>query len=286
MAFDVQTFLTRAGSAVVFAAVMLVGLLWNEWAFIALFLLVTIIALKEYRILLEKIVQVTFTKQEKANYMAAGIATYLVLISLHINVCNNFVNSALNHVQFYLIGLLIGFLILFFMFKKNPKANYLLSGISYVALSFGLLVQLRYQSLLLPVILILSIWINDTMAYLTGSFIGKTKIAPSISPKKTIEGTIGGIVFTLVIVYIWGINTSWFPVWQWLVIGAIASVIGTVGDLVESKLKRMADVKDSGNIMPGHGGALDRFDSLLFAAPFAFLFALLAMACFKYHVFG
>lgn len=286
MAFDVQTFLTRAGSAVVFAAVMLVGLLWNEWAFIALFLLVTIIALKEYRILLEKIVQVTFTKQEKANYMAAGIATYLVLISLHINVCNNFVNSALNHAQFYLIGLLIGFLILFFMFKKNPKANYLLSGISYVALSFGLLVQLRYQSLMLPVILILSIWINDTMAYLTGSFIGKTKIAPAISPKKTIEGTLGGIVFTLVIVYIWGINTSWFPVWQWLIIGTIASVVGTIGDLVESKLKRMADVKDSGNIMPGHGGALDRFDSLLFAAPFAFLFALLAMACFEYHVFG
>jgi len=286
MAFDLKTFLTRVGSAVVFAAIMLVGLLWNEWAFIGLFLLVTILALKEYRILLEKIANVNFSKQEKANYMAVGIATYLVLISLQINVCNNLINSMLNHAQFYFIGLLIGFLILFFMFKKNANANYLLSGIGYVALSLGLMVQLRYQSLLLPVILIFSIWINDSMAYLTGSFIGKTKIAPSISPKKTIEGTIGGILFTLVIVFIWGINTSWFPVWQWLVIGAIASIVGTIGDLVESKLKRMADVKDSGNIMPGHGGALDRFDSLLFAAPFAFLFALLAIACFEFHVFG
>ena len=99
------------------------------------------------------------------------------------------------------------------------------------------------------------------------------------------EGTIGGIVFAMAFAWIWGSLTDWFPIWQWVVIGAIASLCGTAGDLVESKLKRMAGLKDSGQLMPGHGGALDRFDSLLFAAPFAYLFAMIAMSCLAMTVF-
>jgi phosphatidate cytidylyltransferase len=133
--------------------------------------------------------------------------------------------------------------------------------------------------------LILFIWMNDSMAYLTGSFIGRTKFFPAISPKKTVEGTLGGILFTIAFAYVWGSNTDLFPVWHWIGFGLIASLMGTIGDLIESKLKRMAGIKDSGNLMPGHGGALDRFDSLLFAAPFAFLFALIFMACLQLHVF-
>jgi phosphatidate cytidylyltransferase len=133
--------------------------------------------------------------------------------------------------------------------------------------------------------LLLSIWMNDTLAYLCGSFFGKTKLIPSISPNKTIEGTLGGLLFTLAFVAVWGYFTNWFPVWQWIAIGLIASVVGSVGDLAESKLKRMADIKDSGSMMPGHGGALDRFDSLLLAAPVAFLFAVACMKCFAYKVF-
>jgi phosphatidate cytidylyltransferase len=285
MAFDVKTFLTRLGSAVVFTAVVLGCLLWNEWAFLVLFHIVNIFCLKEYFLIIEKILQTSFSKQEKTNYMAIGIAAFVLITSLPINQCDNQVSMFLSKFNYYFLGVFIGFIIMFFLFKKNKKAIYLLTGISYISLALGLLVQLRFQSLLLPIMLIFFIWMNDTMAYLTGSFIGKTPFAPKISPKKTIEGTLGGIVFAMAFAYIWGANTNYFPVYQWLVIGAIASIAGTVGDLVESKLKRMAGVKDSGMIMPGHGGALDRFDSLLFAAPFAFLFAMAVMKCLDIVVF-
>ncbi len=285
MAFDVQTFLTRLGSAAIFSAVMLGCLLWNEWAFIGLFFIVNILCLREYATIVELILQTTFTRQEKINYTAAGIAVFLLVSSLSFNLCDNAVAHVLARVHFQILGLVIGFLILFFFFRKNKKSIYLLTGLTYISIALGMLVQLRFQSLILPVLLILFIWMNDTMAYLTGSFIGRTKFFSSISPKKTLEGTLGGILFTMVFAYIWGSYTQLFPVWQWIVIGLIASLIGTIGDLIESKLKRMAGIKDSGNLMPGHGGALDRFDSLLFAAPFAFLFALIFMACLELHVF-
>lgn len=122
--------------------------------------------------------------------------------------------------------------------------------------------------------IIFSIWINDTMAYLVGSFIGKTPFS-KISPKKTWEGTIGGAILCVVVI---GLAGYYIPAanvisWQhWLSIAAICAVFGTAGDLLESKLKRMADVKDSGHFMPGHGGFLDRFDSLLVATPFVWLY--------------
>ena len=124
---------------------------------------------------------------------------------------------------------------------------------------------------MLPVILIASIWINDTMAYIVGSFIGKTPFS-KISPKKTWEGTIGGAVLAIVAVTVF--CHFYVPLNDKIVAGiaAIAAIVGTAGDLLESKLKRMAGVKDSGSIMPGHGGFLDRFDSLLLATPFVWLF--------------
>lgn len=285
MAFNLNTFLTRLGSAVVFCAIVLGVLLWNEWAFIVLFLVVNFLCLREYATILEKVLQVQFTRNEKANYVGLGIATYLVVISLAHIPCSNLVIDVLRTQHFYFAGLTIGFLILFFLFKKNKKAIYLLTGITYISLALGLLVHLRFQSLVLPVMLIFFIWMNDTMAYLTGSFLGRTPFFPKISPKKTLEGTIGGIVFAMAFATIWGSLTDWFPLWQWVLMGAIASIAGTAGDLIESKLKRMAGVKDSGNLMPGHGGALDRFDSLLFAAPFAYLLAVIAMSCLSINVF-
>jgi phosphatidate cytidylyltransferase len=115
--------------------------------------------------------------------------------------------------------------------------------------------------------LIVLIWINDTMQYIVGSFIGKTKMAPIISPKKTWEGTIGGSLLAVLVAIVCGIFFKQYPIGEWIAFGLVASIAGTIGDLVESKLKRTAGVKDSGNIMPGHGGALDRFDSLLLAGP-------------------
>ena len=133
-------------------------------------------------------------------------------------------------------------------------------------------------SALMPCAIICSIWINDTMAYMVGSMIGKTPFSP-ISPKKTWEGTIGGAVLCIVVISILG---ALLPVaqkvhWQqWLIIAAICAVWGTLGDLLESKLKRMAGIKDSGSIMPGHGGFLDRFDSLLLATPIVWIYVKLA----------
>ena len=121
----------------------------------------------------------------------------------------------------------------------------------------------------LPCLIIFSIWINDTMAYLVGSFIGKTPFS-SISPKKTWEGTIGGAVLCVATIALYTIlfdPNHEFTLKFNITIAFICSVFGTIGDLLESKLKRMANIKDSGSLMPGHGGFLDRFDSLLIAVP-------------------
>jgi phosphatidate cytidylyltransferase len=123
--------------------------------------------------------------------------------------------------------------------------------------------------------IVLSLWVNDTMAYLVGSLIGRTSLS-SVSPKKTWEGTIGGILSEVIVMGVTGyFLSSGFEmqaVSQWMIVAAIASVAGTFGDLLQSKLKRVAGVKDSGQILPGHGGFLDRFDSLLFATPFVWLY--------------
>ena len=137
-------------------------------------------------------------------------------------------------------------------------------------------IQIEMLGLLVCIITIFSIWINDTMAYIVGSLIGK-KILSKISPKKTWEGTIGGIILSIVVVgtvfiYLLDLKVYNYPIYHWYSIPAIASIVGTFGDLLESKLKRMAGVKDSGHIMPGHGGFLDRFDSLLIATPFVWLY--------------
>ncbi|MCG1035598.1 phosphatidate cytidylyltransferase [Polaribacter sargassicola] len=131
--------------------------------------------------------------------------------------------------------------------------------------------QGEYNPYLMISILII-IWVNDSFAFLVGKNIGKRKLFPSVSPKKTIEGFLGGLFFALVsAIFISKFNDD-FTVVNWLIIAFLVSVIGTIGDLIESKFKRQANVKDSGNIMPGHGGILDRLDSLLFVAPFVYLY--------------
>ena len=126
--------------------------------------------------------------------------------------------------------------------------------------------------------MIASIWVNDTMAYIVGSWLGKTQMS-KISPKKTWEGTIGGIILSIIVIfslakYVFHFGTMSYYL---MIVAAIASITGTFGDLFESSLKRMANVKDSGHIMPGHGGFLDRFDSLLCATPFVWLYVYLFM---------
>jgi phosphatidate cytidylyltransferase len=119
-------------------------------------------------------------------------------------------------------------------------------------------------------------WINDTMAYIVGSLIGHTQLSP-ISPKKTWEGTIGGAILAIGAITILGFKLFKADLMQVLLISSIACITGIVGDLLESKLKRLAAVKDSGHVMPGHGGFLDRFDSLLVATIFVWIYVKLVL---------
>ena len=219
MALDTETFKTRAGTAIIFAAVMLIGLLWNKWSFIVLFTIIHFGCWYEFIKLLKKI---------------------------------------------------------------NPQ-NYLLKtslGLIYITLPIVLLMVMRMNNFddytdnylkVLPCGIIFSIWINDTMAYIVGSFIGKNPLS-KISPKKTWEGTIGGMILCVLVITLIGRATGFFTWQDWLAISLICAITGTLGDLLESKIKRMAQVKDSGTLMPGHGGFLDRFDSFLVATPFVFLY--------------
>jgi len=155
-----------------------------------------------------------------------------------------------------------------------------LLGLLYITLPIVLMIIIRTNNFnglndnflkIIPCGIVFSIWINDTMAYIVGSFIGKTPLS-SISPKKTREGTIGGIILCVIVITLIAYFTKFYSVVDWIFISFLCAVFGTLGDLLESKLKRMANVKDSGTLMPGHGGFLDRFDSMLVAIPFVFVY--------------
>ena len=183
------------------------------------------------------------------------------------------------------LEVLVAFILLIIFISQNKqvplKAKWMaFFGFLYITMPCFLMISLRitYFNLdyednvlkIIPCMIIFSIWINDTMAYIVGSFIGKTPFS-KISPKKTWEGTLGGAALCVVVIALisWWLN---FNIIHFAIIAAICAVFGTLGDLLESKLKRMAQVKDSGSIMPGHGGFLDRFDSLLIAIPFVWLY--------------
>ncbi len=143
------------------------------------------------------------------------------------------------------------------------------TGHLYITLPITLLLFLRLSEGVFPLMLIACIWMNDTFAYLCGSLIGRTPLTP-ISPKKTWEGTGGGALLTVGAAFAVSYYLPDYPYELTVGMALCAAVAGTLGDLLESRMKRLADLKDSGNMMPGHGGALDRFDSLLVATPFAF----------------
>ncbi len=115
------------------------------------------------------------------------------------------------------------------------------------------------------------IWTNDSMAYFTGKFLGKKKLFERISPNKTWIGFFGGLIFSVIASYILSMYKSFYPVWMWLSIGVLVPVVGTYGDLIQSMWKRHFNLKDSGNMLPGHGGFYDRFDSFILIVPHVFI---------------
>lgn len=275
MAFNWQTFRTRALTAVVFVVVMAVGLLWSPWSFFVLFSVVHFGCWMEYNKLIDKI-NPDYPKLTTGHRTVLAIGGWCLLLyftnnDLHIGpVRLTEVGLWLGLVMLFLLPLLMAIRLREFLVKN---LGYALVGLFYISLSLGLLVDMRsgwaednYQlGLSIPLCIIFTLWINDTMAYIVGSLIGKTPLSP-ISPKKTWEGTVGGILLAIGVISALAYWTGRLSVIDAAVIAALAAITGTYGDLFESKLKRMAGVKDSGAIMPGHGGFLDRFDSLLFAS--------------------
>lgn len=277
MALHWPTFFTRLGSAIVFSIIMMAGLLWNEYAFIVLVSLVQVLCLREYFPLIKKISPETYWPSWLPAFIQVACLLRLWMET-----------PLLNGTRFSQLLMFLPVLVLLLttLQKKTALQAGLqsLGGMLYIMLPMILLYNMRLQSLAIPLALVLMIWMNDTMAYLVGSFIGKTPFSP-ISPKKTWEGTVGGALLTIAGAAIWGYYTPYYHIADWMALALCAAVAGTAGDLLESKLKRMADIKDSGTLMPGHGGALDRFDSLLVATPFAFTYAYAFMGYLPLTVF-
>jgi phosphatidate cytidylyltransferase len=191
---------------------------------------------------------------------------------------------ALKYERLMYFFLFICFLIVVFrkLIQNNPKETvkeiaFTLFGIIYIVFLFAYI--LRMVSLPQGHLWVLTtfglVWLSDSTAYFVGISIGKHKLAPNISPKKSIEGAVGGLIgpiVLLVIAKLTYLNAIFMPWWFVFVLGILAGVLGQMGDLMESAIKRDLDIKDSGTLLKGHGGMLDRFDSILFVAPLVFYF--------------
>lgn len=237
MALEAATLKQRSSTALVFVLVMLFGLLLNRVTFVLLFTVIHFGCWVEFIRLLKKINGTNWKRWAPLGLLYITLPVVLMIIIAYYH---HVPSVTIIEGQYLLLPTLPG----------------------------------SWFSQIIPCVIIGAIWINDTMAYLVGSIFGKTPLS-SISPKKTWEGTLGGIVLCIALV-VWITHslemTIGLPNQHWAAIGAICAIAGTAGDLLESKLKRMANVKDSGSLMPGHGGFLDRFDSLLVAIPFVWLY--------------
>ena len=175
---------------------------------------------------------------------------------------------------FYIVLVLVFEL---FQHKANPLNNwaYFILGQVFIALPFSLLNFILFIDKWNPLILLavfITIWVNDTGAYLIGVTFGKHRMFERISPKKSWEGFVGGAVAALISGYIFSMFNQQLSLMNWLLFSEIIVISGTFGDLIESLMKRTLEVKDSGNVIPGHGGLLDRFDSMLLVSPVIFIY--------------
>ncbi|MEP6747278.1 MAG: phosphatidate cytidylyltransferase, partial [Bacteroidota bacterium] len=270
-----------------FVLVMLAGMLWNHWTFFILFSVIHFGCWIEYQKLVCRI-DPEYTDISPFHKYGVMLAGWCIMLY--------FTNDAFTifGIALHTFGMWLGLIAIFalpvgeFLFSKQfelRNIGWSLFGLLYISVGLALMIDIRCMGMIekgngiysdalgyvLPLGILIAIWINDTMAYLVGSFIGKTPFS-KISPKKTWEGTIGGAILCIVVIVLLGKWAGFLTTIAWAIIAAIAAVFGILGDLFESKLKRMANVKDSGSIMPGHGGFLDRFDSLLFVTPFVWLY--------------
>jgi len=272
----VNNLATRSLTAVFFVIAMVGSAVLGQTVFAILLLIIVLLSINEFisivsndtiqpsfwpTVVVGGITYSTFAANAMGLIAAEGLLAVipfiflLFIIELWRNKTNPFINIAMSLVGVIYISLPLGLMMYFF----NPVV---VSGINHYGIVLGFLLVL---------------WLNDTGAYFTGSLIGKHKLFERVSPGKTWEGSAGGALFALLTA--WGLSYIFrqLDVTQWMILAIIIVLTGTLGDLVESMLKRSLGIKDSGNIIPGHGGMLDRFDAVLLSAPFVFVY--LALFC-------
>ena len=275
-----NNFIQRAVTGVLFVIVLVGCILYSHLSFGILFTIISVLSVHEFAQLVSKSSEVSINKTITA---LGGAYLFLALMSF----CTQ--QSVGARVFLPYLGLLLYMMITeLYLKKKNPTGNWAYSMLSqlYVALPFALLNVLAFQNSsetgsvtynpILPLSIFVFIWLSDTGAYCVGSLIGKHRLFERISPKKSWEGSIGGGIFSIASSLGFAHFFPFMPGWQWVGLAIVVVIFGTWGDLTESLMKRQLGIKDSGNILPGHGGMLDRFDSALMAIPAAvvYLYAL------------
>ncbi|WP_300814785.1 phosphatidate cytidylyltransferase [uncultured Bacteroides sp.] len=265
-----NNFIQRTVTGILFV-VVLVGCIWySPLSFGILFTIISALSVHEFGHLVNQSGEVSVNRTITA---LGGAYLFLALMGF----CTQAADS---RIFLPYLGLLLYLMITeLYLKKKNPLGNWACSMLSqlYIALPFALLNVLAFHNTaetasvtynpILPLSIFVFIWLSDTGAYCVGSLIGKHRLFERISPKKSWEGSIGGGVFSIASSFVFAHFCPFLSVWQWAGLALVVVVFGTWGDLTESLLKRQLGIKDSGNILPGHGGMLDRFDSALMAIP-------------------
>lgn len=280
-----NNFWTRLITGAVFVAVIIGCVWWSYWSMAGLFLVISVLGLWEFYSLLEK--ANFFPQKNTGIIICIALSAYFIYL-----VSDNIFSAFLLSYTFWLFipAAMFIFFVELFRNKQFPFQNigFTFLGLLYIQIPFLFLSSLAIKQdvdfkhfngiFFTPNILLgffFLIWSNDTFAYLVGRAIGRTKLFERISPKKTWEGTIGGMVCAQGIAYLISIYFTELTMIHWMIVSLIVSVFGTLGDLVESMFKRSLGVKDSGNILPGHGGILDRFDAVLLSSPFVVAYLML-----------
>lgn len=275
-----NNFIQRAVTGVLFVTVLVGCILYSPFSFGILFTIISALSVHEFARLINQNGEISLNKTITS---LGGAYLFLALMSF----CTQ--QSVGARVFLPYLALLLYLMITeLYLKKKNPTGNWAYSMLSqlYVALPFTLLNVLAFQNSpetgsvtynpILPLSIFVFIWLSDTGAYCVGSLIGKHRLFERISPKKSWEGSIGGGAFSIASSLAFAHFFPFMPWWQWAGLATVVVIFGTWGDLTESLMKRQLGIKDSGNILPGHGGMLDRFDSALMAIPAAvvYLYAL------------
>lgn len=270
-----NNFIQRTITGIVFVAVLVGCILGGPIPFTILFALISALTIREFGSTVGKSGEVIINKPI---CMLAGVFLFFGFAYLGVAPGDS---SVLIPYLFLVIYLLVSEL---YLKRKNPLHNWAYTMMSqmYIALPFALLNVLAFHTNvtgsaseynpILPLSIFIFNWVNDTGAYCTGVLFGKHRLFERISPKKSWEGSIGGAVFCVIAAFVMAHFFPFLSLGVWVGLGLVIVVFGTWGDLTESLLKRTLGIKDSGNILPGHGGMLDRFDSSLMAIPAAVVY--------------